>query len=384
MTSLYFFISYQRTKKDDNNEIFFVEPKSENQKPECIYIDENYENQIYYYKRIFKVDKSKGKNKKYYFEFEICDDRYIITFDNKGNSFVYDVGIEMGKKIIDIRRKINQNKIEYHEKMDNFIEALKNNGEENKIDELFKETIELYSKKKGFSFLIPLFLKIYKQKDLYSELIEKFREINKNPKDNEKNMDRKSYMKNYKSEFKTIISEADELIKKNNYNTIEFYGIILCFLNYFDYENFSSIINELFSNKSNDLYQILLIYSAHFKFPINQTLDFFNKFIKYVIKNENYSVLEIALNYIKDIETFLNVIDNNKEDIFNKYIKSDNSQKNDKHIIKLDKNLKFKNIVSLSDRKKSNENHNYSGQSIIINKNENINNIIFENINPNQ
>jgi hypothetical protein len=56
-------------------------------------------------------------------------------------------------------------------------------------------------------------------------------------------------------------------------------------------------------------------------------LDFFNKFIKYVIKNENYSVLEIALNYIKDIETFLNVIDNNKEDIFNKYIKSDNSQK---------------------------------------------------------
>ena len=33
--------------------------------------------------------------------------------------------------------------------MNIFIEALKKNGEENKIDELYKETINLYSKKKA-------------------------------------------------------------------------------------------------------------------------------------------------------------------------------------------------------------------------------------------
>ena len=58
--------------------------------------------------------------------------------------------------------------------------------------------------------------------------MKKFKEMNKNPKDNEKNMDRKSYLKEYKSKFNTIISEVDKLINENNYNKIQFYGIILC------------------------------------------------------------------------------------------------------------------------------------------------------------
>ena len=163
---LYFFISYPRKKRDNANDIVFVVPENKNQKPECIYTDENYDNQIYYYKKIFKVNKLK----KYYFEFEIGDDKYIISFDSKEYIFVYDVTLEMGKKIIDIRRKINKN-IEYYQKIDDFIEALKKNGEENKIDEFYKDTIKLYSEKKGFSFFIPLFVKIYQKKDLCSDLL---------------------------------------------------------------------------------------------------------------------------------------------------------------------------------------------------------------------
>ena len=34
------------------------------------------------------------------------------------------------------------------------------------MEELFNEAIELYKNKKGFSFLIGLFLKIYKNKEL--------------------------------------------------------------------------------------------------------------------------------------------------------------------------------------------------------------------------
>ena len=128
---------------------------------------------------------------------------------------------------------------------------MKKNKEENYIDELYKETLDLYLKKKGFSLLIALFLKIYPKKDLCSLLLEKFKEMNTNPKDNEKNMDRKPYLKDFSSKFDEIISEADTLIKNNNYNIIEFYGIILSYLNYYDYKKFSSIINELFTKEPN-------------------------------------------------------------------------------------------------------------------------------------
>lgn len=76
--------------------------------------------------------------------------------------------------------------------LDDFEADLNKNGEENKIGELFEQTINLYSKKKGFSLLISLFIKIYKKENLCSSLLKKFREMNRNTKDNEKNMERKS------------------------------------------------------------------------------------------------------------------------------------------------------------------------------------------------
>ena len=346
MTSwLYFSISYPRKNKENAKDIIYGNKKD---KLDCIFNEEDFPNQIYYYKKIFKADKSlgTGKNKtNYHFEFEIGDEKYIISFDSKGSTFIYDVVLETGKRILDIRRKIDQNIVEYNEKMDNFIEALKKSREESKIDELYKDTINLYTKKKGFSFLISLFLKIYKdKKELCNELMEKFYEmnINKNKKkDNEKNLDRKSYLgeDKYKSEFETIKSEADNLIKNNNYNAIQFYGIILSYLNYYNYSNFSEIINELFIERPEDLYEILLIYNSHIINPINQNMNFYNKFIKYSISNKEFSIFENGLNYIRDIETFIYVIDNNKKEIYDKYKKTDSSNK---HIVKLDNNLKLK------------------------------------------
>jgi len=83
--------------------------------------------------------------------------------------------------------------------------------------------------------------------------------MNGNPKDNEKNMDRKSNLKDYTSIFKEIIKEANKIIDDNKYNSVEFYGIILCYLNYYDYDNFSNILEELSTKKTKDLYEILLI-----------------------------------------------------------------------------------------------------------------------------
>jgi len=359
---IFFFITYTRKAKENPNEIDFVEPKKKELKPECIYFDEQYENKIYFYNKVYKVSKSAGKGKKgnnFYFEFEINDEKYVISFDSKECTFIYNVSLEVGKSIIDIRKKIEQNK-EYYEKIDYFLKALEKIGNDSLIDCLYKETIEIYKKKKGFSFLILLFLKIYKKKDLCIELMKIFKEINENPKENEKNMDRKSFLKDYTSKFETIMSESEELLK--DYKSIEFYGIILCYLNYYDYENFSLITKKLFKNTPEDLFEILLIYKDHFKYPIQQNLDFFIKFIGYIIekkdekKDENKEEkkeekqdkkkeqkkvekrvdLEKGLNFIKDLETFLKVIEAKKEDIFKKY----NSKKIEK-IIKLE-DLKFK------------------------------------------
>ena len=121
---LYFFISYEKNQKEDESDIDII--LKENNELKCIYVDEKYEDQIYYCNRIFKISKSSGKTKKgnnYYFEFKKDDDQYILKFDSKGKTFIYDVILEVGKKMIDIRRKINQNK-EYYETIDFFIKAL--------------------------------------------------------------------------------------------------------------------------------------------------------------------------------------------------------------------------------------------------------------------
>ena len=54
--------------------------------------------------------------------------------------------------------------------------------------------------------MIELFVEIYKKKDLCEYLLKKFKEMNLHQKDNEKNMDRESFLEKYKSIFNKIIS----------------------------------------------------------------------------------------------------------------------------------------------------------------------------------
>ena len=335
-TSLYFFILYDRPEKIDENNITFVVPKKQSEIPKCIYTYEKYDNKKYYYNKIYKIDKSLGQGEKkteFYFEFIIGEEKYRISFDSKGNTFVYDISLTFGKKSLKIVRNINQNK-EYIKKTEIFIEALNENKKENLIDNLYKETLNLYKKKKGFSFLIGLFVKIYKKKELCSKLLKAFKEMTDNKKDNDKNLDRKPYLKDYISDLEKIKSEADK------YNGIDFYGIILSYFNHYDYDNFNTIIKELFNKKPQILFEIMLIYNTHLKNPITENSDFFNKFISYTIENKDFDYFEKGLNYINDIETYLNAItyciDKNKEDILKKF-------KDNNKIIKLD-NLKFKEI----------------------------------------
>ena len=83
-------------------------------------------------------------------EFILKDDIYIILFEADKTTFIYQVNLISGKIILDIKRKILQNRIEYKDKIEYFIEALKEDKE--KINELYKDTLELYFKKRFFSF----------------------------------------------------------------------------------------------------------------------------------------------------------------------------------------------------------------------------------------
>ena len=131
-TSLYFFILYDRPEKISDNDISFVVPEKQSEIPECFYTYEKYDNNKYYYNKIYKVDKSLGqgdKKNEYYFEFIIGEEKYRISFETKKNTFVYDIRLVFGKKILEIVRNINQNK-EYIKKTEIFVESLRKNKEE--------------------------------------------------------------------------------------------------------------------------------------------------------------------------------------------------------------------------------------------------------------
>lgn len=68
-------------------------------------------------------------------------------------------------------------------------------------------------------------------------------EFNKTNKDNKKeiNKEGKSELNAFVSSFSKICSKVDNIIKNKGYNPIHFYGIILCYLNHYDYENFKNI-----------------------------------------------------------------------------------------------------------------------------------------------
>ena len=118
----------------------------------------------------------KGK-KSYKIEYIQRDDSYDILFSTKENSFVYETELKKGNKYLDniVKEDIDQKIIPLHNKLDIFLETLKENKESNKIEKLYSETIDLYKKKKKFSFLISLFLKLYdKYKDLCIKLMNTF------------------------------------------------------------------------------------------------------------------------------------------------------------------------------------------------------------------
>ena len=144
-------------------------------------------------------------------------------------------------------------------------------------------------------------------------------------------MDRKKDLSNYLSAITKISSEADILIKNNKYDEINFYGILLSYLNYYDYE-------------------ILNIYYSNFLNQIIQDTKFFENFFEYTIKNKEFDIFENSLNYILDIETFVDIINKKKAKIFQKFGESTFKTikiKSNLEIIKKPEGKEIENIISM-------------------------------------
>ena len=377
---IFFMICYRREEEEGDQNFVFTkcdkEPKNILTKAK----NENGKSKLYFYQKVFKLiiqqrkkeeikkkgdskkkdgikkddDNSRGENNKrkeekkkedkkikeeeIEIQFEIGKDSYIISFNVNDNFFYYDIELKKGNKYLTniAKEVIDQNILNYYEKFEIFLEALNKAEEKEKekgiIDILYEETIQLYSKKKGFNFLIKLFMKVYDKKNLCMKLIKEFYKINEEKK-NDKNLDREDSLNDLKSDFEKISSKADNIIQKNGYDDIQFYGIILCYLNHYDYDNFKQYFKKLYLNKSETLFEILLIYDSNILNPIEQNLEFFTKFIEYTISKKEFDYFENLLSFILDIETFIIVIDKTKEKILEKY-------KNNFKIIKIKSNGK--------------------------------------------
>ena len=423
---IYFIITYKLKKKEPIEELTYTEECES--KPEIILnkeiktIDNKYD-----YKKVFKYKNVGGKKKvEINFVYGEEKDKYMISFEVKDKTFIYDVEFKKGHRHLTtiIPIDIKQN-LKYQCKLDLFLEALKEKNEENKIDELYKETIELYSKKSMFSFFISLLSKIYENKSFCKSLLEKFYTMNselkgkeqekekekkeekgeekgkdqekgkekkdEKGKDQETSKDKKEEKEKEKKDEKgkdqekgkgkdkkeekgkekkeekgknevginidrdeelgdqfnsimaRIESESDNLITSNEYNPIHFYGVILAYFNYYDYNTFENCFNKLYKEKPENLYKILLVYYSQFLKPIKRdenNKEFFINFFEYIISEKDFSYFDIGLKFIKNIDTFIEVINKTKENIYEKYIKNNN--KSPFISIQIDENLILK------------------------------------------
>ena len=106
---------------------------------------------------------------------------YKIKFDffykdNKENYFIYDLKLFFRKGFSN-EKSIKQN-LDYIQKMKYFMESLLKLEQKNLSDDLYNDTIKLYSKNPNFELLINLFVNSYNNKNVCPYLINEFRLFN--------------------------------------------------------------------------------------------------------------------------------------------------------------------------------------------------------------
>ena len=392
----FIFILYPK-ENPQNNEITFENKKALIQ---CLFSDKNEKNEDKYIKLVIKYtyakkvitktktqtkinsnkEKEKGKEKekekakdkekkktkeKLLLEFNYNKNTYQIEFELRDNAFIFKPKITKVDKFLIKKKEIPQTQISNSEKFEIFYSALiKETGKEEDFSKFYKEAINLYGEEPTFEFLINIFVKIFNNLDLCKQLFEKFKNIlKKGPQmNNDKISDNKNLQEIKDKYFSEIYEKAEneKLIKEDSNLKIDYYGLILCYDCNYNFTHFSELVNHIYAQDSETLFQILLIYKRYFKKDLKIDKEILGKFIEYTARNKTYKdLIDNGLIYLKNLKLFLEIVNKNREDLISMenfkpistYGLEEKMMKNDiKDIIEL-----AKKIISFSEGKKDDE-----------------------------
>ena len=246
------------------------------------------------------------------------DLKYYIEFNNYEGNFIYKTKIYKDEYEF-------PNQISNSEKFDNFYISLTEKKKE-LLDQLFSDSILLYSKRNEFKMLIKLFTKINNNENLRSKLLGEFRKLNQDFKP-EKDDPKKKYiifdkeLGKYKDDLITIYESYNNSKKNYTLENCDFYGLLFCYFNNYDHQKFLELFQKLFNNSKDIVFEILLIYTFHLKNPLFENeqdecnKQFFIEFMKYTMKKTYDEFYQRCIYYYKDIYTFLEAVDSNKDSI---------------------------------------------------------------------
>ena len=253
--NIYLLISYPLKKevqekkedlifKDKNCKIIFSEKIEKNEVAFVILL-----NLINAKKKTIELEFTIESTKKEKIEYKI---KFDFNKDNlKENYFIYDLKL-FYRKGFSNEKSIKQN-LDYIQKMKYFIDSLPKSEQKKLLDDLYDDTIKLYSKYPIFELLINLFVNIYDNKNVCPKLIKEFRIFNEKltTRLNDPNSSYivfQDILNEFVEKFKTILEKSKKLVEANSYNFTEFYGLIFCYLNHYDYDNFMKLFNDLCKN----------------------------------------------------------------------------------------------------------------------------------------
>ena len=301
----YFFLLELKkpTSEEANDKVEFTNLKENDAPPKCIKTREENDKIV----KVFQFNNKLTKDIKVSFEFYFDGNKYKVNIENmKDKTFIYDASLQIQSK------KVDQGTLSLPEKMNYFHEALISQNENKKISNLNLDSLNLCKKKPNFDFLINIFIKTRKT-NLCSKVLELFREKADKFVENIS----KEKLQNYKYDFEQILENMDDTISEFSLDKTDFYGLILCYLYNCDKEKYKHLFNTLSENSKTEiiLLEVLLKYKLFFKKQNDMNKDLLTKIIKYAANKEFKEFKEIAFFYLKDINTFLELIEENKEDI---------------------------------------------------------------------
>ena len=108
-------------------------------------------------------------------------------------------------------------------------------------------------------------------------------------------------------------AENDNAIKENPEISVDYYGLILCYIYNYDFSKFSELVKHIYAQDSNILFQILLTYKSYLKKDIKIEEKILEEFIKFTAGKTYKDLVEGGLIYLKNLKLFLNIINKNKE-----------------------------------------------------------------------